>query len=164
MGFSFVYRALFTSLGVLPWAQSVLIVQIEIRHLHCVHLSAHMLLHCRKVDAGRRRKEASHERLRPRPTCTASLGPVKDMPHQSDRQEHITHACRQTSYTAFAVKGSIPLSQSWHRHKAAWYVPEVFGYSHVEKQQAKSKQCEAFNPARLPLLHRSFDATSSATF
>jgi hypothetical protein len=69
-----------------------------------------------KVDTGRCSNEANHERLCPSLTCSASLGPVKDMPHQSDLQQRITYACGQTAYTAFAVKGSISLSESWHSH------------------------------------------------
>jgi hypothetical protein len=37
------------------------------------------------------------------------------------------------------------------------------GHSHVVKQQAKSKHCQAFNPMRLPPLHSSFHAALLAT-
>jgi hypothetical protein len=55
-----------------------------------------------KVDAGRRDKEANQARWHHRRTCMASPRPVKDMPHQSDRQGH---PCTQAKRKALAVNG-----------------------------------------------------------
>jgi hypothetical protein len=50
-----------------------------------------------EVDVGRRDKEVNHARLCPRRTCMESPRPVKDMPHLSDRQGHLTHARKHST-------------------------------------------------------------------
>jgi hypothetical protein len=88
-----------------------------------------------ELGRGRRTKEAKQERLRL--TSTASLVPVENMPHHSNRQEHITHACRQPAYTAFAVESNnFTVSKVHTQPLSSLVCPMTFfgapvGHSHV---------------------------------